>query len=114
MYHEREYFNLSFPPESRWDQGFVQFTRSEFSGMVGETIIDYSATLFMQTYNSRKKKMVWLEPKELNYVDLKNLYKKITGKQNRINYYRWTMNFSPEARQAEAEAELADAISRVI
>jgi hypothetical protein len=112
MFTEREYINLNVP--NMEGQAFIQFTRSEFSGMVGECITDYSAILFLQVWNRRQKKFVWLDPKELNYVDLKNWYKKVTGKQNRINYYRWTMNFSPEARQAEAEAELADAISRVI
>jgi hypothetical protein len=85
----------------------VLFVVGEFAGMVGESVTSYDA--FLIDYNNPVPTL-----EKLEYEQLRENYKLITGRDDRVKFWYLMKEFSPARIEERQEEETADAINRVI
>lgn len=87
------------------DTKAVVFIHSTFDGMVGETIYHSQA----KELDIEKDKL-----KQLSYPELKDIYKTIEGKSQRIKFWSNMKELSPKMVNLNNELSTEEAIFRVI
>ena len=88
------------------DECFVMFTCECASGYVGETLHWFSAYLI----NVNTKNM---STEEIGYEKIKELYKNVDGKRDRISYWFWMKEFSEKGIAERSQIEYEDVMSRI-